>query len=208
MTHHGHQQPQIFLVRLADAVVVNRHHHVAGGDAGSERELPSRLRVVRARDRRAIHRAIGHRHLPLARLAQGHLESELALRLDGGGIGNRYRGRFVVVHDHRCGGAIRQDHADPVRQQEIEGLVGFVQIVVDDRDGDRLRGRPAGEGQRAGRRGIIFPRRCRPIRRPVGHRQFPGGRPAERQPEHGFATRLADRGIRDRQLRQPVVVPD
>src|SRR6266850_1321269 len=55
------------------------------------------------------------------------------------------------------------------RQGDGKGLVGFDRGVTRDGDGDRLRGHPRCEGERAGGGSVVATRRRRPIRRGVLH---------------------------------------
>ena len=101
-----------------------------------------------------------HRHRPSRLVVQGDGDTGggRSFSTAGGGGAERQRGRIVIVLHGVCvndGGA--QGDILRTAQGNLDGFVGFVQIVVDDAHRDILAGIAGGKGQGARSQGIVHP---------------------------------------------------
>ena len=117
----------------------------------------------------------------------------------------------VVVQDRALTGIAGQRQLRGVAEDQVEGLVGLVQLVVQQGHGDGLFGLPGGEVERAAGRGEVHAAGCGGcgpvLRRAPVHagRAFMVG-PVQGYGELDGPVRLARPGVGDRYVRRNVVV--
>ena len=143
--------------------------------------------------------------------AQAHRERQLAAFVDGLGVGHQQLGglRRTDVHDRSRRGLFpgRYRRVGRVGERDRERLVRLDHVVAQHRNPDCLRLLARLEGERAGCRGVVRPRRSSPVGGRAGHRDQVPALDGQGHGELEGEVVLVPLRVLDRQRRPRVVVP-
>ena len=184
-------------IALHQRVVDDRHHERLVGDARREGQRPAGRDVIAPRLARAIHRRIIHRHQTLVAIGAEHADHRdsgvLQHRVIVGGKREPPIADLRVGDDQVGHPQTNRRAAADTREREPHTAVADRHVVVQNRNGESLRGLSVGEIELPADRPIVHPRHARTIRRRVKHGRRTGRAVRARDRDHRAPARFADR---------------